>query len=184
MGIWYAIAGTVTIRLTPEAQQIIDQFNRLGREIEADLEDHGDGTGTVEFRGGDFCTYAAAEALEAKAQEVAPFVLGAACLSTDCDGERGAILLGDPAPPAPLHVTLVDGAEGATGQVEIELVPEGPCLALRPAGYGDADSTDGFGAPVLLELHGGQLRLIVALDINHSERQILDLEGTRLTNRA
>lgn len=183
MSIWYAIAGRVTIRLTPEAHQIVDQFNRLGREIGADLEDQGDGTATVEFRGGDHCTLTTARALDARLRELVPFVLVPAWLNVDCDGERDEVLLGEPAQPAPLRVTLVDGADGATGRLEVEIVPEGPCLAIRPAGYGDADAADGFGTPILLELHGGRLRLIVAPDSNRPERQILDLEASRLTNR-
>jgi hypothetical protein len=183
MRIWYAIAGTVTIRLTPEARRVIDQFNRLGRTIKADLKDHGDGPATVAFRGGDHCTLTAARGLDARVRELVPFVLVPAWLNVDCDGQRDEVLLGEPAPPAPVRITLVDGAEGVTGRLEVELVPEGSCLAIRPAGYGDADAADGFGAPVLLELHGGRLRLLVAPDINRPERQVLDLEGARLTNR-
>jgi hypothetical protein len=97
MSLWYALHGTVEVRLTPEVARIVTEFNDLAREIDADLDDHDDGTATVEFGGGVFCSYAIAVEIDNKARELGPFVLTPARLSYDCDGQRGELVIGLPA---------------------------------------------------------------------------------------
>ena len=94
MSIWYALHGSVGVRLNPEVQRIVGEFNALTHEISADLDDHGDGTATVEFGGGDFCSYATAGEIDAKAQELGPHATTSASLIYDCDGERGELPIG------------------------------------------------------------------------------------------
>ncbi len=97
MSIWYGLHGTVEVRMAPEVDRIVAEFDDLAREIDADLDDHGDGTATVEFFGGVFCSYATAGAIDAKAQELGPHVVRPASLVYDCDGERGELPVGPPA---------------------------------------------------------------------------------------
>ena len=97
MSIWYGFHGTVEVRMAPEVERIVAEFNSLAREIDADLDDHGDGTATVEFGGGVFCSYATAGEIDDKAQELGPFVLAPVSLIFDCEGERGELPIGVPA---------------------------------------------------------------------------------------
>ena len=94
MSIWYGLHGTVEVRMAPEVERIVAEFNDLAREIDADLDDHGDGTATVEFGGGVFCSYATAGEIDDKAQELGPYALAPARLTSDCDGERGELTIG------------------------------------------------------------------------------------------
>ena len=94
MSIWYGFHGSVEVRLNPEVERIVAEFNALTHEISADLDDHGDGTATVEFGGGDFCSYATAGEIDAKAQELGPHATTPASLTYDCDGERGELPIG------------------------------------------------------------------------------------------
>jgi len=68
-----------------------------------------------------------------------------------------------------------------------ESAPSVPCritsdscgIYLRPKGYGDSDSADGQGCPVMVEFFGGQMRVVIWDDINSEEPQIVSLEGAR-----
>ena len=108
MSIWYGLHGTVEVRMAPEVERIVAEFNDLAREIDADLDDHGDGTATVEFGGGVFCSYATAGEIGDKALELGPFVSAPAVLIYDCDGERGELPIG-PAAGAPTDAANPDG---------------------------------------------------------------------------
>lgn len=57
------------------------------------------------------------------------------------------------------------------------------CIAIRPRGYGDSISPDGLGAPILLEVYEGNLRLLVWSDILIDDVTIIDMEGARETAR-
>ncbi len=87
MSIWYGLHGTAEVRMAPEVDRIVAEFNDLAREIDADLDNHRNGTATVEFGGGVFCSYATAGAIEEKAQQLGPFVSAPARLIYDCDGQ-------------------------------------------------------------------------------------------------
>src|SRR4051794_40553837 len=108
MSIWYGLHGTVEVRMGPEVERIVPEFNDLAREIDADLDDQGDGTATVEFGGGVFCSYATAGAIDEKALELGPFVSAPAVLIYDCDGERGELPIGH-ADEASTDATVPDG---------------------------------------------------------------------------
>lgn len=62
--------------------------------------------------------------------------------------------------------------------VTIKNLPDGS-IGIRPHGYGDFSSAAGYGWPIVLERHGGRLRLIVFSDINSDDPTILDMEGAR-----
>ena len=94
MSVWYALHGCIEVRLNPEVERIVAEFNALTHEISADLDDHGDGTATVEFGGGDFCSYATAGEIDSKAQRLGPHATTPASLIYDCDGERGELPIG------------------------------------------------------------------------------------------
>jgi hypothetical protein len=111
MSIWYGLHGTVEVRSAPEVDRIVGEFDDLCREITADLDDHGDGTATVEFSGGVFCSHATAGAIDSKAQELGPYALAPARLAFDYDGERGEVTVGsgDMQPAGRLVVIEVSG---------------------------------------------------------------------------
>lgn len=57
-------------------------------------------------------------------------------------------------------------------------------LEIRPVGYGDHDSADGEGCPILLDLFGGKFMLHVWGDINKGNpTHQIDLEGALETKR-
>jgi len=97
MSVWYGLHGTVEVRTAPEVERIVGEFNDLAREITAELNDHGDGTATVEFSGGVFCSHATVGEIDAKAQELGPHAFRPASVVYDYDGERGELLIGRPA---------------------------------------------------------------------------------------
>ena len=109
MSIWYGFHGSVEVRLTPEVERIVAEFNALAHEISADLDDHGDGTATVEFGGGVLCSYATAGEIDDKALELGPFVSAPANLIYDCDGERGELPIGHAAGPDGRRETASEG---------------------------------------------------------------------------
>ena len=111
MSVWYALHGSVEVRLNPEVERIVAEFNAVTNEISADLDDHGDGTATVEFGGGDFCSYATAGEIDAKAQELGPHVVSFTSLIYDCDGERGELPIGQQADIPPGHADPVESPE-------------------------------------------------------------------------
>lgn len=82
---------------------------------------------------------------------------------------------------------LQDGAEGHDGNrivIEVELEKNGYGLAIKPSGFGDHCSEDGYGYPVLIELFEGKLRVIVWDDINEEEpSHVIDLAGAKESNR-
>ena len=63
--------------------------------------------------------------------------------------------------------------------IKVELLSEAGKLWMRPDGYGDKTSQDGFGYPIGLEIWEGHLRLIVFDNINWEDPQIIDLEKAR-----
>ena len=74
-----------------------------------------------------------------------------------------------------------DCSEVVDGKVTIEKGNIG--LLIKVRGYGDHDSQDGHGCPIILERLNGRLRLVVYNDINDEEPQIIDLEGARESER-
>jgi hypothetical protein len=94
MSIWYGLHGTVEVRMTPEVDRIVAEFDDLAREITAEPDDHGDGTATVEFSGGVFCSHATVGEIDSKVQELGAYALAPARLAFDYDGERGEVTVG------------------------------------------------------------------------------------------
>ncbi|NLE27030.1 MAG: hypothetical protein GX625_17150 [Clostridiaceae bacterium] len=64
-------------------------------------------------------------------------------------------------------------------EIPVHLLCEHGKLWIRPRGYGDACSEEGYGFPIALELWQGRLRLVVFSDINNEEPQIIDLEKAK-----
>ena len=80
-------------------------------------------------------------------------------------------------------VTLKD--KGNTDkQVEIKIKSDSDCIAIFPSSYGEKSAQDGYGAPVLLEIWDGELRVVVWSDINDDDpTDIISLEGAREDTR-
>ena len=68
---------------------------------------------------------------------------------------------------------------GKHHDIKVEIEEGNDCLEIKPKGYGDYDSADGFGVPIVLENYEGHLRLIFWPDINKEHPTIIDMEGAR-----
>jgi len=76
--------------------------------------------------------------------------------------------------------TLRDNDRKHATEVQVRVEAANGFLSIYPEGYGEPNAADGNGAPVLLEVYKGHLRLIYSPDITEEgARQIVDLEGAR-----
>lgn len=83
-----------------------------------------------------------------------------------------------------LQAVLKDTSETTFEQLQVSIDCRQSGINIRPKGYGDFDSHNGFGAPIYLELHQGELRLVVWSDINDQEpTHVISLEGAREDRR-
>jgi len=65
-------------------------------------------------------------------------------------------------------------------EVPVRLGEEFPFMVIRVEGYGDNESMDGCGSPLVLEVAGGRLRAVIWRDINSvGDPMVVDLEGAR-----
>jgi hypothetical protein len=80
---------------------------------------------------------------------------------------------------------LCGKAAGTVGPMQagsISLNPHG--LGLRFDGYGDCTSADGYGEPVFIEHHDGNLRVLVWDDINQEDPTLIaGISGARESRR-
>jgi hypothetical protein len=78
-----------------------------------------------------------------------------------------------------LHEMMWDNGTGRERQeveVEIEATKDG--ILIKPKGYGDHCTDDGYGCPVLVELCNGHPRVVVWSDINQEDpTNIISLDG-------
>jgi hypothetical protein len=56
-------------------------------------------------------------------------------------------------------------------------------IEIKVEGYGDPNSVDGEGSPILIEYADGKLRVVVWPDINVEEPIIIELDGAKESNR-
>lgn len=86
-----------------------------------------------------------------------------------------------------LLVTLKDHGDNPsishTKGLKVRIQSDHRWIWICPEGYGDANSEDGEGSIVGLELYNGRLRLLVYSDINEQDPQIIDLQNALESNR-
>ena len=64
--------------------------------------------------------------------------------------------------------------------IPVEITSDSQGIYLKPKGYGDCSSADGHGIPIMLELYGDKLRLLVWSNIMQEDpTHIIDLEDAR-----
>jgi len=69
-------------------------------------------------------------------------------------------------------------------ELEVTANAIGNFLEIGVKGYGDCESEDGHGCPIVLDYFGGKLHLLVYADINSSEpTHKIDLAGALESNR-
>lgn len=74
--------------------------------------------------------------------------------------------------------------ESAPQEIAIDLAEGYPGNAIFIEGLGDCTSQPGYGAPMVIEMDGEQMRLIVWADINQEDpTHIISLEGAKESNR-
>lgn len=79
-----------------------------------------------------------------------------------------------------LQAVLKDSSERTFEPLQVLIDCRESGINICPNGYGDFDSPSGFGAPIYLERHEGELRLIVWSDINDQEpTHVISLERAR-----
>jgi hypothetical protein len=64
--------------------------------------------------------------------------------------------------------------------VEIEIDDQ---IWIKPKGYGDFCSEDGYGVPICIERAEGRLRVILWPDINEEDPMVIGMEGALETMR-
>ena len=65
-------------------------------------------------------------------------------------------------------------------KIPVEIASDSQGIYIKPKGYGDASSADGYGIPIMLELWNNELRLIVWGDIMQEDpTHIISLENAR-----
>lgn len=67
--------------------------------------------------------------------------------------------------------------------IDVVIEYGGNALEIKPKGYGTYSMAKGQGAPIILEVYEGRLRLIVWPDINKEDPIIFDLERAREDKR-
>jgi len=68
-------------------------------------------------------------------------------------------------------------------KIPVKITSDSQGIYLAPKGYGDSSSKDGHGIPIMLELYGDKLCLVVWSDImSESPTHIINLEGAREDN--
>jgi hypothetical protein len=76
--------------------------------------------------------------------------------------------------------TLRDAHPDFNAKVKIRLAISPNGVSLYAEGYGDRTSSEGFGSPLFVELHKGELRVLVWADINREDpTHISSLGGDR-----
>jgi len=61
---------------------------------------------------------------------------------------------------------------------------ENGVIYIRPEGYGDCGTEDGYGCPVLIEYYEGSLRVVVWNDINQEDPMVLKLDNAHESKRS
>ena len=81
-------------------------------------------------------------------------------------------------------VTLNDAYEGASGPHEVTIEITEGAIIITPAGYGDHNSIDGEGSPILFEFCEGIPRVVIWSDINEEEStHAISLQGAQESRR-
>jgi hypothetical protein len=77
-----------------------------------------------------------------------------------------------------VQTTLIN--QGYGKEIPVTIESSNDHLLIRPLGYGDYDSTDGEGTPIMVEVFEGKLRVIIWSDINQEDpTHIISLEGAK-----
>jgi len=78
-----------------------------------------------------------------------------------------------------LHEMMWDNGQGRERQkIEVEIEASEDGILIKPKGYGDFCTDNGYGSPVLIELCNGHPRVVVWSDINQEDpTHIVSLEG-------
>ncbi len=63
-----------------------------------------------------------------------------------------------------VQTTLIN--QGYGKEIPVTIESSNDHLLIRPLGYGDYDSTDGEGTPIMVEVFEGKLRVIIWSDIS------------------
>ena len=79
-------------------------------------------------------------------------------------------------------VILKDTASDKKQYVKVDFFDDHICIC--PEGYGDKTSKDGHGAPIMIEIHEGKVKVILWSDINQEDpTHNVDMSGAMETKR-
>jgi hypothetical protein len=83
-----------------------------------------------------------------------------------------------------VSLTLMDADPDHDASLPIRLAGSPHGVSLYALGYGDRTSAEGHGTPLFIEVHCGELRLLVWSDINSEEpTHVIPLGGAREDRR-
>lgn len=69
-----------------------------------------------------------------------------------------------------IHEMMWDNGQGRERQkIEVEIEASSDGILIKPKGYGDFCTENGYGTPVLIELCNGHPRVVVWSDINQED---------------
>lgn len=84
----------------------------------------------------------------------------------------------------PVFVENLVDVMDETCEVPVTVSASGNCVVIEAVGYGDKVSQEGLGVPVIIELHNGDLRVVVWADINQEDpTHIISLANAKESKR-
>lgn len=97
MSVWYALSGSVQVKNDPEVEKIVDAYNDMNAEMNAEIIETDDPEiVVVEFSGGAFMNHATTSEIDAAAQRLGPYATGPQFLDWDHENEPGRLYIGPP----------------------------------------------------------------------------------------
>lgn len=79
-----------------------------------------------------------------------------------------------------ITVTLMDAYQESNKEYLVDIVADELGIYIRPHGYSDCGSVDGYGFPIMLEIVDGKPTLVLWRDINKEDpTEHLGFEGAR-----
>jgi hypothetical protein len=83
-----------------------------------------------------------------------------------------------------IKTILRDGWSGDPNTVPCVIEHGDNSILIRPEGYGDCGTEDGYGFPVVIEYYEKDVRVLVWADINQEDpTHVISLSGAKESNR-
>ena len=94
MGCSYSITGTIRVRKCPEVDALLKDLKSICPNFMLDVRDE-ETNSRICIEGGDHFSWAGTREIDETLEKLSPFCVEAACLETECEGERSELYIGD-----------------------------------------------------------------------------------------